>query len=376
MASRTRRPGPESVLVGMLACVGALAAAGVVAGVSAAPPGEGWDSLRLHAAHLLIGLVGFLGAYSIPPARLQAITPGLLTIVWVVLVAMLFTDFGHSSHAAERWVRIGPLTLQPSVLLQCLWPVMIAAWAASDPMRLTQPLQLVRLMAGFGLLVAPVLMQPDLGSVLILLGVTAITLFFAGVSLRFLRVLVPIAVVVLLGASTLFTHVSSRLESFWRQEHGMQVTRSIEAFQHGDTLGQGPGQGTLGTWIPEGDTDFILALVAEEWGLIGTFFLWSLFVGFTVCGVVAARRSEKRFGAILTASATVMISIQAALNMAVVTGIAPPKGLPLPFVSRGGTSVMALCALLGLTLRACLEKRDSDVPVQDLIPWTESSAAG
>jgi cell division protein FtsW len=100
------------------------------------------------------------------------------------------------------------------------------------------------------------------------------------------------------------------------------------------------------------------------------------FVVFTVCGVLAARRCERRFGAVLTAAATVMISIQAALNMAVVTGIVPPKGLPLPFVSRGGTSVLALSALLGLTVRACLEKRQSQVPVEDLIPWTESNAVG
>lgn len=360
----------------MLACVVALAAFGVVAGVSAAAPGDGWHSLRLHASHLLIGLVAFLGAYSVPTVRFRAVAPGLVMVVWVMLTAMLFTNFGHTSHAAERWIRIGSFSLQPSVLLQALWPVLLASWAAQDPFRLRQPLHLVKLMAGFGLMVMPVLFQPDLGSVLILLFVTGITLFFAGVSLRFLRVLVPVAVAVLVTASSLFTHVSSRLEQFANREHGTQVTRALEAFQLGGVLGQGPGQGQLAEWIPESDTDFILALVAEEWGLIGTGLLWALFVAFTVCGVVAARRCERRFGAVLTAAATVMISIQAALNMAVVTGIVPPKGLPLPFVSRGGTSVLALSALLGLAARACLEKRQSEVPVEDLIPWTESSAVG
>ena len=376
MVAARPQTGPESALAGMLACVGALAAFGVVAGVSAAAPGEGWESLRLHASHLLIGLVAFLGAYSIPTNRFRSVAPGLLLLVWILLTTMLITNFGHSSHSAERWIKIGSFSLQPSVLLQALWPVLLASWAARDPLRLLQPMHLVRLMAGFGLMVIPVLFQPDLGSVLILLFVTGITLFFAGVSLRFLRVLVPVAVAVLVTASSLFTHVSSRLEQFANREHGTQVTRALEAFQVGGPLGQGPGQGKLAEWIPESDTDFILALIAEEWGLIGTGALWLFFVMFTVCGVLAARRCERRFGAVLTAAATVMISIQAALNMAVVTGIVPPKGLPLPFVSRGGTSVLALSALLGLTVRACLEKRQSQVPVEDLIPWTESNAVG
>ena len=246
LQGKKQRPGPQSALAGMLLCVGMLAAFGVIAGVSAAAPGEGWDSLRLHASHLLIGLVAFLAAYSIPTHRLRAVAPGLVMIVWIVLAAMLFTNFGHSSHAAERWVRIGGFSLQPSVLLQTLWPVLLASWAAKDPLRLLQPLHLIRLMAGFGLMVLPVLFQPDLGSVLILLGVTGITLFFAGVSLRFLRVLVPVAVLVLVTASSLFTHVSSRLEQFANREHGTQVTRALEAFQLGGPLGRGPGQGELG----------------------------------------------------------------------------------------------------------------------------------
>lgn len=363
--------------MGMMACVGCLAAAGVVAGVSAARPGDGWDSLKLHASHLLIGLFAFLAAYSIPSKRLRDVVPGLLLVVWLALVAMLFTNFGHSSHQAERWIKIGSFTLQPSVLLQALWPVMLASWAARDPLRLLQPMRLVHMMLAFCVLVAPVLFQPDLGSVLILLGVTGITLFFAGVSLRFLRVLVPLTLVTLFAAANLFTHVSSRLDSFINQEHGTQVIRSLEAFEAGGPLGVGPGQGTYTRgWIPEGDTDFILAQIAEEYGLFGTLSLWTLYVAFTVFGVVAARRSERRFGAILTAAATVMISIQAGLNMAVVTGIAPPKGLPLPFVSRGGTSVLALAALLGLTARACLERRHSKVPVEEYLPWTESNAVG
>lgn len=371
------RPGAASALAGMMACVVALAAFGVVAGVSAARPGDGWGSLALHAGHLIVALIAFLISYALPSERMREAAPGLLFLVFLVLVAMLFTTFGHSSHNAERWVQIGGMSIQPSVLLQCLWPVALASWAARDPLRLLQPMQLTKLMLAFGLLVLPVLLQPDLGSVIILIMVTGISLFFAGVSLRFLRVLIPAVAGLLVAAAYMFDHVSSRLVKFWHAEPDFQVSRSLEAFATGGLAGRGPGQGELKFgWVPEGNTDFIFALIAEEWGLFGTGALWLLFAAFTVFGVVAARRAERRYGAILTAAATVMISIQAALNMAVVTGIMPPKGLPLPFVSRGGTSVLALSALLGLAVRACLDKRKSKVPVEEFIPWTESSAAG
>ncbi|MBC8404473.1 MAG: FtsW/RodA/SpoVE family cell cycle protein [Planctomycetes bacterium] len=371
------KPGAASALAGMMACIVALAAIGVVAGVSAARPGDGWSSLSLHSGHLIIALFGFLISYALPSERMRSAAPGLLFLVFLILVAMLFTTFGHSSHNAERWIPLGPISMQPSVLLQCLWPVAMATWAARDPLRLTQPLQLTKLMGGFGILVLPVLLQPDLGSVLILIMVTGITLFFAGVSVRFLRVLVPATVGILVAAAYMFDHVSSRLVKFWQSEADFQVSRGLEAFATGGLAGRGPGHGELKFgWVPEGNTDFIFALIAEEWGLFGTGAIWLLFAAFTVFGVIAARRAECRYGAILTAAATVMISVQAALNMAVVTGIAPPKGLPLPFVSRGGTSVLALSALLGLAVKACLDKRKSQVPVEEVIPWTESSAAG
>ncbi|MCH2102070.1 MAG: FtsW/RodA/SpoVE family cell cycle protein, partial [Planctomycetes bacterium] len=143
-----KRPGPQGPLAGMLACVGALAAFGVVAGVSAAAPGEGWDSLRLHASHLLVGLFAFLAAYSIPSSRFRHVAPGLMLLVWCLLTAMLFTSIGQTSLGAERWIMVGSFSLQPSVLLQTLWPVLLASWAARDPLRLLQPLHLIRLLAG------------------------------------------------------------------------------------------------------------------------------------------------------------------------------------------------------------------------------------
>lgn len=359
---------------GMLACVGVLALIGLTAGVSSAPPGEAWQMLGLRSLHLCLGLTVFLVGLSLPVERVRRMTPGIVVFLFAVLTVMLVSDkVGHASHAAERWMQVGPMRLQPSAFLQCFWPVFLASWAARDPLRLVQRRELVRLMCLFGLLTLPVLLQPDLGSVLILLGVTGVTLLFAGAPVHLLRLVLPAALAVLGAALLLFNHVADRL-AWWKNPTG-QAVAAEKAFGAGGLLGMGPGEGIMKHGhVPEGETDFILALIGEEWGLIGTVTLWILFVLFTLLGVRLAQKAELRYGAVLAASATLMISIQAALNMAVVTGAVPPKGLPLPFVSRGGSSILALSALLGITIRAALETRRSSKTSEDLVPWTESNA--
>ncbi len=293
----------------------------------------------------------------------------------MLLAMVVIPGLAHESHAARRWLRIGGVVFQPSVLLQCLWPAWVASWAARDPLRLSQPPQLWRLMSAFALCMAPVLLQPDFGSVVILAVATTLILFFAGAPLSFLRQLTMLLIPLLFIGLFLFDHVDARLAGFFGDETTHQAVRAEEAFAAGGLTGMGPGEGLMKQgWVPEGETDYILSLIAEEWGLVGTGLVWSFYVAFTLLGLRVARRAECRYGAILMAAAVLMVSLQAGLNMAVVTGLIPPKGLPLPFVSRGGTSILALSALLGLAARAVLVSRRSAVPVSDLIQWTESNA--
>jgi cell division protein FtsW len=150
--------------------------------------------------------------------------------------------------------------------------------------------------------------------------------------------------------------VAARLT--WWDQPPEQVTAGMKAFESGGVTGMGPGNGLLKYGkVAESDTDFVLAMVAEEWGLLGTVGIWSLFVVFTFLGFRAARNAASRYGVILMGSATVMISFQAAYNIAMVVGLLPVKGLPLPFVSRGGSSILALSLLLGVALKACATAR-------------------
>lgn len=370
---------PARWLLGIVVALGLI---GLLAGLSAAPPGQAWSVLGLQSAHLAIGLAAFLAGWAAPAELARRLAPGLLVLAFVLLAVMLLSEgIGTTANGAERWLAIGGFRFQPSVLLQCLWPVALASWTARDPLRLLQGRELARLMLAFALLMTPVLLQPDLGSVLILLAVTGITLFFAGAPVQFLRILLPAAILALVGAVLLFDHVQSRLEDFIQNRLSYQNYRAEQAFGLGGLEGTGPGAGLLQHgFVPEGDTDFILALIGEEWGFPGTLLVWLLYVAFTVLGVTVARRARSRYGAILMAAATLTVSVQAALNMAVVTGAVPPKGLPLPFVSRGGSSILALSALLGIALRAALErKRHPFAPPSSATcqpSWNVSSALG
>ena len=141
---------------------------------------------------------------------------------------------------------------------------------------MSQPRELWRLMFLFAALMLPVLLQPDFGSILILAGATGMVLFFSGAPLNFLRQLIPLLLIALVLMLFLFDHVDARLASFFGGETGYQAQHAEEAFAAGGLTGVGPGLGVMKNGhVPEGDTDYILALIAEEWGLVGTGLVWA-----------------------------------------------------------------------------------------------------
>ncbi len=368
-------PAPERAAAGdprpygrsLLCCIGALAGIGLVAAVSAAPPGEAGLAIGTHCAHLALGLAAFLFGYLIRPDVARRYVWSALVVLAVFLTLMLVGGFGHSSHEAKRWIRFGSFSFQPSLLYQCLWPVALASWVVRDPLRVRQTRALARLGAGFLFLVLPVFLQPDLGSVAILLFVTGVTLLFSGASRGLLWGVIGSSLAALLLAWFLFPHVASRLD--WWKKPEDQVMRGMEALAAAGPTGRGPGLGVMKHGhVPEGRTDFVLTVIGEEWGLLGTLTVWTLFAAITLLGFMVARRAASRYGVILMASATVMISVQAVYNMAMVFGLLPVKGLPLPFVSRGGSSIVALSALLGLALQAAYLPRRAPAPVATLLP--------
>jgi cell division protein FtsW len=355
----------EGAGVGLIGCVIALAVIGLVTAVSAAPPGEAWLALARHGIFLSLGLGGFVIAFSLSTEAVRRLVIPAMAALFVLLWLMLVTPLGHTANSATRWIQVGSLSLQPSILFQCLWPVALASWASRDPLRLRDIRQIAKLAAIFFIMILPVLLQPDLGSVVILMFVSGVTFFFAGTPTKFLAFVIPVVGGLIWAAAQFFPHVAARLT--WLDQPPEQVQAAHKAFSLGGIAGLGPGNGLMKFGkIPESDTDFVLPLVAEEWGMLGTLCIWVLFVTFTFLGFRVARSAASRYGVILMGSATVMISFQAAYNMAMVTGLLPVKGLPLPFVSRGGSSILALSMLLGVALKACCTARRRRPEVTDL----------
>lgn len=356
----------QGVAVAWVSCLALLAAIGLLTAGSAAPPGEAGLALGMHSAHLALGLGAFLGGFLLDPERARRWVRPAMLLTWLLLAAMLF-GLGHSSHEATRWIRIGGFSLQPSLLFQCLWPVALSSWVVRDPLRLRQPRALLLLGCGFLLLMLPVFLQPDLGSVAILMLVSGITLIFAGAPMRFLWTMFAAGAVAVVIAALVFPHVANRLD-WWKQPEE-QVVLGMDAMSASGPAGRGPGLGVMKHGhVPESRTDFVLTVIGEEWGLAGSVTVWSLYAAFTLLGFALARRAATRYGTILMAAATTMVSIQAAYNMAMITGLVPVKGLPLPFVSRGGSSILALAALLGLALRAAFQPRRAPSPAAALLP--------
>ncbi|MFT7516547.1 MAG: cell division protein FtsW [Myxococcota bacterium] len=341
---------PATIL--FLGCVAALAAMGLLVAVSAAPPGESGSVLMRHGSFLAVAACAFAVGMKLDPNTVRNYSLHVSIALWLLLSSMLFTGIGYTANAATRWIKVGPLSLQPSLFLQVLWPILLSSWIAKDPLRVKSVKPILKMLGVFMLLMIPVLFQPDVGSVAILLVVSGSVMLFAGLPARVLLFSVP--VLLLIGALILFIfpHFSARLDS-WSGGVPEQVLHAHDAFRHGGWFGAGPGNGVLKFgYIPESTTDFVLALIAEEWGMVGTLLVWALFMAFTFLGLRVARQSSHRYGILLMGATTVVISFQAAYNMAMVVGALPVKGLPLPFVSRGGSSLIALSLLLGIAINA------------------------
>ena len=286
------------------------------------------------------------------------------TVVCVVLVMLVGTLFLDKSHATHRWIKLGPAQIQPSELTK-LAVILYLAWFLDLKRRGATSLEFHKddLMNTILPAVAPVLicvvlivLQPDLGtSVDIVLIMTAI-LFVAGLSWKWLAVGAGAALPVLF---LLVTHVSyrqARLMAFLRPESdpqgaGFQLLQSLIAVGSGGFTGVGLMESKQKLfYLPEAHTDFIYAVICEELGFIGAAIVIALFAAFAWRGLRASFNAPDGFGRTLALGATAMVLFQSLINFAVVLGMMPTKGIPLPFVSYGGSSLLVMLLATGVLL--------------------------
>src|SRR6478736_7424485 len=284
-----------------------------------------------------------------------AIVFSLLGVTALLLVVVFFLDRSHNTH---RWIRLGSfMSFQPSELAKPALILFLAFFLEArtksmDDWRHT----LLPAVIPVFLFAALIVKQPDLGTALVCLGVTAAILYTAGMRLRyFAAVLVPIVPV--LAYMLMFVPWRlARMVVFFHPERdpqgiGFHINQSLIAVGTGGMTGVGLMEGKQKLfYLPEPHTDFIYAVTAEELGLIGALFVVVLFAIFLWRGTRTALRTNDPFGRFLAVGITSMIILQAFINISVVLGLMPTKGIPLPFVSYGGSSLFVMLGCVGVLL--------------------------
>ncbi len=313
--------------------------------------------LKRHLAWLAFGFLLLQIASRMDYMAWRRLALPVLGLTAVLLVVVLIPSVGVMAKGARRWIRLGPISVQPAEMVKLAVVLYLAMYLTKREGRLTEfatgflpPLIVV------GLLTWLALLQPDLGTVVVIGLVTYVMLFLGGARLSHLFSLVPIA---LAGAILLIWRSPYRLQrltTFFDPGKdptgaGFQVNQSFLAFGSGGAFGVGLGEGQQKLFfLPEAHTDFVLALVGEELGLVGTVSIMALFGLLILKGFQIAGRAREPFGRHLALGITLLIGFQALINAGVATGLLPTKGLTLPLVSYGGSSLLVSLVAIGILL--------------------------
>lgn len=274
-------------------------------------------------------------------------------VVFVVFLALLFATlvFGPEVKGARRWLMIAGITVQPSEFLKPAF-VVLAAWLfAESGKRPEMPAQLFAI-GLLGSVMLPLVLQPDFGQTM-LVGLVWGTLFFlAGLRWIWMVGLIGFGAGGAVLAYNVVPHVKKRIDRFLDPASGdtYQIDTALESFRHGGWFGQGPGEGTVKRILPDGHTDFIFAVAAEEFGIILCLILLALFAFIIIRSLTRALDEQDPFARFAATGLALLFGLQASINMMVNVHLMPAKGMTLPFISYGGSSLISLAFGMGMLL--------------------------
>jgi cell division protein FtsW len=325
--------------------------------------------LKRQAVYALIGVVLMAVASRFDYHRLRYVAPPLLLASLALCAAVLV--LGPAINGARRWFIVGPASFQPSELAKLALCLFAAAYLA----RRRAPRTFGELLKPLGLLTAIfcglVVVEPDLGTTITICGMMLALLLVAGVPIRLLAAATVLAVGMGLLAIYMEPYRRARVFSFldpWSdaQGAGFQIVQATIGIGSGGVTGAGLGEGVAKiSYLPEAHTDMIFAVIGEELGLIGVTLVVGAFAVLAIAGFRIALRCQDPFGKLLAAGITALVCGQAAINLAAALGIAPLTGIPLPFVSYGGSSLVVLLASVGVLLNIAVNGRVVGASVRD-----------
>lgn len=344
-----------------LAALGALMLAGVVLSLAASPPVAGRLGLEpfffvnRHIVYLVVTLAVMLGVSFLTPSQIRRLSL-IMFIVSLGLVAAT-PAFGPEIKGARRWLVIFGMNIQPSEFLKPAF-VILVAWlfgeSARRPDMPANAMSLALLLAVLALLV----LQPDFGQTMLVALVWSALFFLAGMRLFWVFGIAGTAMAGLTAAYFTVPHVARRIQRFIDPSSGdtYNVDIATESFMRGGWFGRGPGEGTVKRILPESHTDFVFAVAAEEFGVVLCLVVVGLFAFVVVRALARALHTEDVFARFAAAGLAILVGLQSTINLAVNLRLMPAKGMTLPFISYGGSSMISLGIAMGMLLALTREQ--------------------
>ncbi|HEX8233781.1 MAG TPA: putative lipid II flippase FtsW [Caulobacteraceae bacterium] len=290
--------------------------------------------------------------------------------IGAIALMMALPFIGHASKGATRWIALGGMTLQPSEFMKPAL-IVLCGWMFAEGQKKEGVPGTPIAFALYALSVALLLIQPDVGQTILITVAFGAAFFMAGVPLRWIFGLAGLAVAGGISLYFIFDHVASRVQRFLAADDGSgghQVDKALDAIAAGGLFGRGPGEGQLKRHVPEMQTDFVYSVGAEEYGLVFSLLLIGLFALLVVRGMMKAMKLSDTFEQISAAALFVLVGQQAIINVAVNLNLMPTKGMTLPFISYGGSSMLAMGLTVGLALALTRRRPGAYANPQGLSP--------
>jgi len=364
-------------------CVAGLLALGIVMLYSAGMAQSGARYLTMQLVWAGLGIVVCFVATAIDYRWLKKIAWPLIALTALLLVLVLIPGIGVMKNGARRWFDLGPMNFQPTELAKIALIIGIAAWADWHAKRMREfKIGLLIPGAAIAVMLGLIFLEPDFGTTMLLCAVACILLVVAGTNWK--HIVPPLAAGVT-GIAIAIMNDPVRLKRIMaflypeqhREGTGFQAYQAMLALGSGGSTGLGLGNGRqkLG-FVPEHHTDFIFSIIGEELGVVATLAVVLAFMAIVICGLYIAWNARDRFGMVLGTGITFLIGLQAFINIGVVTSALPNKGLPLPFISYGGSSLVMTLGSVGILLSIASYSRQANAEPDDPVdtsPFAESS---
>ncbi len=332
-----------------------LMGAGLVLSLAASPPIadkfdlEPFYFVRRHAALIVPAIVIMFAASTLTPKQIRRVSLVIFLLGIALMIAILL--FGPEVKGSKRWLQLGAFSLQPSEFVKPAF-IVLTAWLFNESQKRKDVPGLELAILLYGVFASLLVLQPDFGQTLLVSAVWGALFYMAGINMIWIAALVALGIGGLFAAYALLPHVASRVDRFLDPESGdtYQSDRSLDSFLNGGWFGKGPGEGTVKDVLPDSHTDFIFAVAAEEYGLIACLILLALFAFIVLRGLSKAAQEPDGFIRHAVAGLIMLFGLQTLINMAVNVGLLPAKGMTLPFISYGGSSMLAMALTMGFAL--------------------------